>query len=202
MGDATTRDMSDPSPHWYRMVVALDLSEYAEIVLEHALDQAARHGSPDLHFIAVQESKHVELGDVKAQLAALVYPGLELFKGTATNWRAHLHVRTGRPDEEIVELAGEVQADLVIVGRFGVHGDRRTLGSIAERVVASVSCPVLVIGLTERAVPALDACADCAQAREESAGERWFCAAHSAPDRMGMTTRVSSTGFTGSGPMW
>ena len=37
----------------YRIVVALDGSEYAEIVVEHALDQAARHDPVDLHLLTV-----------------------------------------------------------------------------------------------------------------------------------------------------
>src|SRR5712671_1942946 len=39
----------------YRMVVGVDLTEYSEIVLEHALDQAARHSAPELHIIHVRE---------------------------------------------------------------------------------------------------------------------------------------------------
>ena len=39
--------------HRYRIVVGLDLSEYAEVVLEHALDQAARHELSELHFVTV-----------------------------------------------------------------------------------------------------------------------------------------------------
>ncbi len=42
---------SDPTrpTHRYRSVTALDRSGSAEIVIEHAIDQAARHEDPDLH---------------------------------------------------------------------------------------------------------------------------------------------------------
>ena len=50
----TSRCMCQRDPH-FRLVVALDLSEYAEIVLEYALDQAARHSAPDIHFVHVIE---------------------------------------------------------------------------------------------------------------------------------------------------
>lgn len=189
-------------PRWYRIVVALDLSEYAEIVLEHALDQAARHGAPDLHFVTVQEARGAPLDELKSRLAALVYQGLALFPKDGPNWRARLHVRTGRADEQILELADEVNADLIVLGRFGVHRGAR-FGTIANRVASAAPCPTLVVGLGERA-PAAEGCADCVAVREESDGERWFCAAHSAPDRAGLATfRVPlATDFTGGGPMW
>lgn len=191
-------------PRWYRIVVALDLSEYAEIVLEHALDQAARHDAPDLHFITVQEAHGAPLDDLKARLAALVYQGLETQKSEASNWRARLHVRAGRADEEIVELAHEVNADLVVVGRFAVHRGSRRLGSVAARVLEGAPCPTLVVGLSEHVVRSREACPECEAIREESAGERWFCAAHLAPDRPGMVTVgvPISTSFSGGGPMW
>jgi hypothetical protein len=38
-------------------MVGVDLSEYSEIVIEHALDQAARHHYPELHVLYVKESR-------------------------------------------------------------------------------------------------------------------------------------------------
>ena len=188
-------------PRWHRIVVALDLSEYAEIVLEHALDQAARHDAPDLHFVTVQAPHGAPVDELKARLAALVYQGLELFKGDAPNWRARLHVRIGDPAEALLELASEVNADLIVVGRFGLHRAPRRLGSVASRVVEGAPCPTLVVGLSEHVVPPKDACGDCVAIREESDGERWFCAAHHAPDRVGLSISVALN-FTGGGPMW
>jgi nucleotide-binding universal stress UspA family protein len=193
-----------PANDRYRIVVALDLSEYAEVVVEHAIDQAARHDAPDLHFLTVQEHRDEPLDDLKASLAEIVYDGLSLFGREDPDWRARMHVRSGHADEEIAELAAEIGADLVIVGRFGLHHSRHRLGSIAQRVVEISPCPVLVVGLTEHAITPAGVCAECARVRDESDGERWFCAAHSAPDRVGgATTFVPiATSFTGGGPMW
>jgi hypothetical protein len=47
------------------IVVALDLGDYAEIVLEHALDQAARHDVTDLHFVYVHERSALDLEEAK-----------------------------------------------------------------------------------------------------------------------------------------
>lgn len=54
-------------------------------------------------------------------------------------------VRVGKPDQEIVRLAKDIDPDLVLIGP---HGDRprprRFLGTTADRVVRTSSVPVLV----------------------------------------------------------
>ena len=56
------------------------------------------------------------------------------------------HVRGGRPYEEIVRLASEIDADLIVLATRGHSGLKRLLlGSTAERVVRSAPCPVLVV---------------------------------------------------------
>jgi len=52
----------------------------------------------------------------------------------------------GVPDEEIVVLAEELGADLVVLGSRGLGGMRRTLiGSVSDSVVRHAHCPVLVV---------------------------------------------------------
>ncbi len=64
---------------------------------------------------------------------------------------ASFQVRTGRPYSQICELAGEIQADLIVVSTHGRTGWERTLlGSTAERVVRHAPCPVLVARPTSR----------------------------------------------------
>ena len=188
----------------YRIVVALDLSEYSEVVIEHAIDQAARHDAVDLHFLCVQERRGQSLDELKQRLAPLVFDALSLLGPDGPDWRARLHVRTGDAGEEIAGLAAEIEADLVVVGRFGTHRSARRLGSIASRVVETSPCPVLVVGLTEHAAASTDVCAECARVRDESDGERWFCDEHLAPDRADVATTFlpMQLDFTGGGPMW
>jgi nucleotide-binding universal stress UspA family protein len=55
-------------------------------------------------------------------------------------------VELGRPSETLCELAGQLGADLVIVGARGHGGGRRLLlGSTSDRVVHHAPCPVLVV---------------------------------------------------------
>jgi nucleotide-binding universal stress UspA family protein len=52
----------------------------------------------------------------------------------------------GRPFEKIIETAKEEQVGLVAMGSHGRTGFARLfLGSVAERVIGSVGCPVLVV---------------------------------------------------------
>jgi len=61
-----------------------------------------------------------------------------------TVWQAHL--RMGRPDAEIIALAEEIEAGLLVMGSRGLGGIRRALmGSISGSVVRHTHCPVLVV---------------------------------------------------------
>ena len=190
-------------PH-FRIVVALDLSEYAEIVLEHALDQAARHSAPDLHFVHVVDNDRDEtIEAAKMKLARLVFDGLDNI-GRGPDWRARLHLRAGKPHEEIVALAGDLDAHLVVCGRFGARGTLRQLGSVAHRVLENAHCPVLTVSLVDRHVESVEQCPACVAVRAESDGEQWFCVAHSAPDRetLGTTSLSTTLPRVGGGLMW
>jgi len=200
-GDAAVLGMTNTSqPRRFAIVVAIDLSEYSEIVLEHAIDQAARHDAPDLHVLTVV-GERADLEEAKERLAALVLPALDELD--EVNWHARLHVRSGRAHEEISNLAAELRADLIVVGRFGLHHRGTRLGSVASHVLDSATCPTLVVGLTDDSPDAITACPDCVAVRAESDGERWFCDAHLAPDRAVLATSFISAGtWTGSLPMW
>lgn len=59
---------------------------------------------------------------------------------------AKAHLRMGRPDREIVNLAGEIDAGLIVMGSRGRGGISRALmGSVSDSVVRHAHCPVLVV---------------------------------------------------------
>jgi len=66
--------------------------------------------------------------------------------GSETDAPVHTHLRPGKPEKEIVELAEEVDAGLVILGSRGLGGVRRALmGGVSDAVIRHAHCPVLVV---------------------------------------------------------
>jgi nucleotide-binding universal stress UspA family protein len=165
-----------PRVRRYRIVVGIDLSEYADIVIEHALDQAARHDAPELHFLTVREQRKPTNEVYKQALWERVYPALETFNQFGNDWRARLHVRRGKAEVEIAELAAEINADLIVIGQFGLHTPRASDKNLPNRVLQQATCPTLVVGLP--AVADLTQCPMCSSVRDDTEGERWFCSQH------------------------
>ncbi len=55
-------------------------------------------------------------------------------------------LREGDPFEEIVSLARDIGADLIVMGHLGQRGTQRVLlGSVTQRVLDFAHCPVLVV---------------------------------------------------------
>ena len=55
-------------------------------------------------------------------------------------------LRMGRTDKAIVDLAEEMEADLVATGSRRLDGMRRALmGSVSDSVVRYAYCPVMVV---------------------------------------------------------
>ena len=186
----------------YRIVVGLDLTEYCEIVLEHALDQAARHRTPELHFLYVKERRHRKRSDeeLEQRMSAIVYPALQTFNEHAAEWRARLHVRAGKPDEQIASLAQDLQSDLIVIGQFGLHHPKQTFKNLPGRVLQAAPCPTLIVGMP-RAMQESPICGACAAVREDTEGERWFCEEHVADDRLEHAV-TPMTVWTGGSLMW
>jgi len=71
--------------------------------------------------------------------------------------KAITHISEGRPYEEIVRLAAEKDADLIVIGT-NVHaslfgGGAPVLGAEIERVVRNAPCPVLCVPATRAVTP-------------------------------------------------
>jgi universal stress protein A len=67
-------------------------------------------------------------------------------KAKAEGCQARGVVRTGAPYQEIVALATDERADLIVIGTHGRGGvNRMLLGSVTDRVVRLAPCPVLTV---------------------------------------------------------
>lgn len=60
--------------------------------------------------------------------------------------KAALEVRIGRPEQAITDCAKERDVDLIVMGSHGRTGlERLLVGSVSERVIGQVDCPVMVV---------------------------------------------------------
>lgn len=67
-------------------------------------------------------------------------------KSAGINVNIDLKVAEGSPAEAILETAEEEDVDLIVIGSSGKTGfDKFIMGSVAEKVVKSAKCSVLVV---------------------------------------------------------
>jgi len=80
------------------------------------------------------------------ELRAAAQEQLNRLQAPRTDVRAERRLAEGDAVEEILRVAQEANADLIVMGTHGRTGLRRLLmGSVAEQVVRRASCPVLTV---------------------------------------------------------
>src|SRR5258706_3930879 len=144
--------MSQPSPTRppehpeQQVVVAYDFSAAAAVVLDRAIHVVQRAPFHTLHVIAVIDPRiglpavppdgpidYTYADLVQHELGRIVITGL-IAAAVSREVRTFSHARFGKPAIEILRLAEEVGADLIIVGSHNHTGVRRLLlRSDAER---------------------------------------------------------------------
>jgi nucleotide-binding universal stress UspA family protein len=131
---------------------ANDGSEHAFNALSLALKIAKLTGA-ELHMISVEEIDYLPetMGDVREEtgVAARRFHGVvNRSRAMAEECQVKLktHVVAGHPVRDIVDLARDLKADLLVVGASG-HSALydRMVGSRADRIVHLAPCPVLVV---------------------------------------------------------
>src|SRR5215831_6125382 len=135
------------------ILVATDFSDCAERALDHAVALADKLGAKIylLHVIGVPTLGLPELGVAltTAMMESTVRANhAELDRIATRRSGANLEtvLRTGDARDVILDVARDVQADLIAMGTHGRRGVRRALiGSIAEGVVRAAPCPVLTV---------------------------------------------------------
>lgn len=117
---------------------------------ELILVTVAREFSPviDAELEAYARLEHIDTLGSEIGLAAAetVLAGARLTARAQGATRIATNSAFGDPAEQIIALAKERQADLIVIGSRG-HGQLAglLLGSVAQKVLAHASCPVLVM---------------------------------------------------------
>src|SRR3712207_2104926 len=145
-----------------KILLATDGSEEAALAARTAADIAQKTDS-ELHVVHVRGiSVYI---DPSTETARIIHAAEETARREAQETLdaqveqikaaggevAQTYVRLGRPAEEIIILADEIDAGLVVLGSRGLGGIRRLLlGSVSDGVVRHAHCPVLVVRKDQR----------------------------------------------------
>ncbi len=135
-----------------KILCANDGSERAFHALALAITIAKENDS-ELHMVSVEEIDYMPefIEEVREEIgtaARRFHKVLQRARDTAeeAHVKLHTHVLAGHPVRDIVALAAELKADLLIISSAG-HSEiyERMLGSRADRLVHLAGCPVLVV---------------------------------------------------------
>jgi nucleotide-binding universal stress UspA family protein len=133
-----------------RILHANDGSDHAFNALKLAL-RIAKKDAAELHMVSVEERAHMpELGEENDTASTTVRFDKTLQQARALADKSHVelraHVMAGHPVRNILKLASDLGADLIIVGASG-HSALydRMIGSRAQKILHHATCPVLVV---------------------------------------------------------
>jgi nucleotide-binding universal stress UspA family protein len=133
------------------ILLATDGSREAELAATTAVDLAKSTNS-ELHVVHVGEFLPTLLAQTEVEPAQLEREARErldeqvrrIEEAGGTVKEAHL--RLGRADEEIVDVAHEIGAGFIVMGSRGHGRMRRALmGSVSDSVVRHAHCPVTIV---------------------------------------------------------
>lgn len=135
------------------VLIPTDGSEMIDTTLEHGLRIASDHGAT-VHALYVVDSRVARAAEdaresVEESLRAEGEAAIEhvVARAEEEGLEAVSELRSGTPQKEIVEYAGEAGIDLIAIGTHGKSPREKLLsmGSVTERVVDNAPVPVLVV---------------------------------------------------------
>jgi nucleotide-binding universal stress UspA family protein len=133
------------------ILIANDGSEGADKALILAVGLAKQEGAA-LHMVCIEELTEFpetigEVTDEKRMAGRFYRPVVRRAEQLAEKKGVKLttHLIAGHPVRDIIMLAGELKADLLVIGATG-HSTfyERVLGTRADRLVDLSPCPILV----------------------------------------------------------
>lgn len=134
-------DFSEPADEGLKIALELATQFSAEILLVHVIAPM-----PSMYGAAAPTGFHIPT--ILEELQESVQKSLEKIRQAKIP--AEIKCRTcvvnGKPAPEIVQLAAQEKADVIVISTHGESGWQRfVFGSVAEKVVSLADCPVLTI---------------------------------------------------------
>lgn len=193
--DAMAARKTDARKTSFTIVVAIDYTAAGDAALAEAIAQAAGRQDAVLHVLHAVDSevpggktaagiRKVEAILEKAGAKLKLYVDKARSSPGLSGRDLVAHVRLAAAHEAIVQLAVDVDADLVVVGTTPRKGIAKLVhSSVSAKVLKHAECPVLLVRKKNHAgmakTPRIEpACAKCQAVRTISAGATWWCERH------------------------
>lgn len=110
-----------------------------ELHIIHVLDTEFLSGAVHITIEPLKESVTKWKKRAEEKLKNIYHVGGENLEG-------EIHIREGKPHEEILKLADELDVEMIVIGSHGRKGlERAIFGSVAERVTRMAKVPVLIV---------------------------------------------------------
>ncbi|MCU1360595.1 MAG: universal stress protein [Ilumatobacteraceae bacterium] len=135
------------------IVVGTDGSPTAEVAVAMATTLASTFGQP-LHIVSAYRPQQANGRGITAELATTITPHSwveSVLADAASRARiagvdAVTHAQVGGAADALLEVAAQVNADLIVVGNRGIDSKSRfILGNVPSRVVHHAPCSTFVV---------------------------------------------------------
>ena len=145
--------LKDVAMGFNKVLIAIDSEPVAVRAAETGVNLAQALGA-EVAFINVVDSALAYPGDTGPPASELIAAAGLNAKRLVTTIRQRVSpqssvlefIQVGTPSEEIVKVAKEWSADLLVIGSHGRGGMQRALlGSVAETVMRHAPCPLVVV---------------------------------------------------------
>jgi len=139
-------DFSEPAYEGFKIARELATQFSAEMLLVHVVSPL-----PLMHGGAAPTGFHIPA--VLEEIQESAKNSLEKIRleKLPDEIKTRTFVIQGRPAHEIVQLAQQEKADIIVIATHGESGWQRfVFGSVAEKVVRNAECPVLTIRAPNR----------------------------------------------------
>jgi nucleotide-binding universal stress UspA family protein len=135
------------------IVVGTDGSSTAEIAFGRALELARASGAC-LHVVSAYEPVPARVTggaptgenyQAPSSFKADAALGRALDRARGEGLTVEQHAPKGSPADALLKAAEEADADLIVIGSVGMHGPKRLLRSVPNRVSHKSNCDVLIV---------------------------------------------------------
>lgn len=136
---------------------------YSKILFATDFDEVGINAARKARKIATENHADLHLVHVIEPIPAYAYPGYAGFSEIEVTLKehaeqelkklaselnvdeTHLHLEMGATKHEVLRIAEEIKADLIVAGSHGKHGLALLLGSTANAILHGAQCDVLIV---------------------------------------------------------